>query len=253
MINGISLDIIPESTKEEALNPSANLIGQAVRGVLHLALDPLVKLNIVRNQSLKDFEEQIQNKNEAIPIENRDSSKFGLALKALEDSKYQLDSEQLREMFATLISSTLDNRTNSIVQPSFSTVLKDLSPEDAIILLKFVENKKMPLVKLRFEIEDGGTGVDVFDNILLFNDEIIYNPISISSLERLGILSIDSSKLQSKKNLEIYTAFESSSLYKSQEQRLPIVNEEFTLSKMIVNECSIELTPFGEAFISVIV
>lgn len=253
MIGDFNLEIIPESTKEEALNPSANLIGQAFRGALHLVLDPFVKLNIIRDQSLKKFEETIQYKNEAIPLENRDISKVGLALKALEDSKYQLDSEQLREMFATLISSTLDNRTSSIVQPSFSTVLKDLSLEDAMILLKFVEIQKIPLVNLRHEMEDSDIGIDVLDNILLFNDEIIHEPISISSLERLGVLSISPLKLQSQYNLERYIAFKSSALYKSHEQSLPIVVGEFTLSKITVDERSAVLTPFGKAFISVIV
>lgn len=102
-------------------------MGQAFSGIVHAVFDPLLRFNIVRKKSLEDFQEKVQTGTHQIPEENRDDSKIGLALKAFEESKYQLDSEELKELFANLITSTVDNRINSKVQPSFSSVLKDMS------------------------------------------------------------------------------------------------------------------------------
>ena len=55
-----------------------------------------VRFNIVRDQHLEDFKAKIKLGTEKIPEENRDDSKIGLALKAFEDSKYHLNSEELR-------------------------------------------------------------------------------------------------------------------------------------------------------------
>lgn len=252
MTGDFKIELIPESTKEEVLNPSANLIGEACRGVLHLVLDPLVKLNIIRNKSLKDFEEKINTKNEAIPLENRDDSKIGLALKAVEDSKYQLEDDELREMFSNLISSTLDSRKNSLVQPCFSSILKDLSVQDAQLLLHFKPNTALPLVNIRLVVESGEIGTNVLEYILLTEKHVIHKPTSISSLERLGIITIKTSKLQSQKYMDLYSSFKSDSLYTNYESKLPINTQEFSFTKITLQEHSVELTPLGVDFLNIV-
>ena len=249
----LSLDGIPESTKEEALNPPAKLLGQAFSGIVHAVFDPLVKFNIVRDKELKDFEEKVQSGTHQIPEKNRDDSKIGLALKAFEESKYQLDSEELRQLFANLITSTVDNRKNSKVQPSFSSVLKDLSTEDAHLVKLFAKENPVPLVSIQVE-DENGVGVGMQNNILVFNSEININELSLFSLERLGLLSLNpTNQLQSKNNQTKYQNFESDPMYLSIKNRLPIISGEFTFSKSRLARGKAELTPFGEAFVSCVI
>lgn len=248
----IIAELIPESTKEELLNPSAKLVGQALSGVLHFFLDPLVKLNVVRNQEIQDFEQKIISKNEEIPIENRDGSKKYLALKAIEDAKFQLDSEELREMFANLISSSLDSRKNNLVQPSFSSILRDLSPEDAQTLLYFKNNSALPLVDIRFESEDSSIFANYLMNIILVNNDTIQRPISITSLERLGLISVVDSKLQSPSNLTKYESFISSETYIILNENLPFTADGCTFTKLGIIEKAVQLTPLGTDFINIV-
>lgn len=249
----LSLDGIPESTKEELLNPPAKLLGQAMSGIIHAVFDPLIKFNIVRDQQLKDFEKKVQSGTNEIPEENRDDSKIGLALKALEESKYQLDSEELRQMFANLISSTVDNRKNDSVQPSFSSVLKDLSPLDANLIKLFAGENPVPLVSIRIQ-DENGTGTEFNSNTLIFNDDIIENELSLFSLERLGLVMLNpTSELKSKNNQEKYQNFENHPSYSSLKQMLPIDSGEFVFTQISLNKGTAGLTPYGSAFVSCII
>lgn len=249
----LSLDGIPESTKEELLNPPAILLGQALSGIIHAVFDPLLKFNIVRDQQLNDFKEKVQAGTNKIPEENRDDNKIGLTLKAFEESKYQLDSEELRQMFANLISSTVDNRINSTVQPSFSSILKELTPADANLVKLFSEETYVPLVSIRAQDKDG-TGMNIKSNILIFNDETIDNELSLFSLERLGLVILDTdSELKSIANQTRYQNFVDHPIYSSIQEMLPINSENFSLTEIKLNKGTAKLTPFGVAFISCVI
>jgi len=249
----ISLDGIPESTKEEVLNPSAKLLGQAFSGALHFILDPFVKYNIVKNQEMELFKQEIENKTELIPFEDRDDSKIGLALKAMEDSKYQLNSEELREMFSNLIASSVDKKTNDLIEPSFSSILKDLSIEDAILLKKFSIERNIPSVSL--QIEDTKTGIFFIKqkHILLFNSEIYSDEVSINSLERLGLIEIVETSLSSQENKERYSKFVESPFYQSIQQELPIITaENFNANHISIIKEHAKLTPLGIRFCTIV-
>lgn len=242
-------DIIPGSTKEEVLNPSASLLGQALRGIAHKVLDPLVRYNIVRDEAMKDFEEKIQSKTGAIPLENRDDSKLGLTLKAAEDATYQLDSEELRQMFANLIAATVDNRINDQVLPSFSSVLKDLSPDDAKLLSELPVY--MPIISIRLTAPDKISGITVAENTLLFENKVVDNPVSLSSLERLGLISIASgTELKAEHFKQRYEDFKNNETYKYYEKLLPFEVDGLKLTTIKTQPGRLSVTPFGEKFLS---
>lgn len=131
---------IPQSTVENLVNPATKSTGNALQTVVdaffHFSLDGLRRYNIVKEKDLLDFQKKIYEKTESIPEENRDDSKVGLAFKSLEDSRYQLDEELMRELFSNLLVSTLDDRKNNKVLPSFSHILSNLTNADALFLKK---------------------------------------------------------------------------------------------------------------------
>lgn len=247
----LDLELIPESTKEEILNPSANLFGQASRGILHFFLDPFVKFNIIRDQDLEDFKNKVVTKNSDIPTEHRDDSKANLAYKAIEDAKFQLGYEELQNMFSNLISSTLDSRKNDMVLPGFSSILRDLSAEDAQLLLHFSKNNALPLVTIRLE-NDNSVGIGILEHILLIDIGFLHSPLSIASLERLGVITLKETKLQANAHLNKYDSFKSSPLYKHYENKLPVQTEEFTFTKVVVEEMNATLTSLGKDFLKVV-
>lgn len=247
-------NIVPETTKEEALNPSASLFGQALSGIAHKVLDPLIRYNIVKEQEMKDFTEKIQNKTSAIPTESRDSEKIGLALKAVEDASYQLNSEELREMFANLIGSTLDNRVNNDVHPSFSSILKDFSPNDANLFKVLFKEDSLPIVTVRVTETSSGVGLNLKENTILLEDRDITEPVSLNNLQRFGLIDIyQGNELSSQRYAKRYNAFEQSQYYKLQESELPITTSEFTFDSIQTRKGRVEITSLGKKFGKIVI
>lgn len=254
MSDGFKLfSVVPDSTKEEALNPTSNLIGQAFRGIAHLVLDPLVKLNIVRDHEIESYAAKIRNKSDKIPEENRDASMIGLAYKSVEDSVYQLNSEQLQKMFANLITATVDNRKNHSIRPSFSSILKDLSPIDAK-LFEFIY-KEVPIVigSIRLENKITNEGAILLENVIITNDGEINQQASLDTLQRFGLIKIEQERnLVATKYAELYDQFEQSKTYVSYADNLPHKSDTVTLDSVRLLKGNIKLTELGRDFGTVV-
>lgn len=193
-------NLIPESTLAEFLNPTATTLGKSMGGLVKRVFFPLVKLNAEMDEKINSMEQSVKNSVNNIPIENRDSTKMGLALKALEDSKYQLDSAELREMFATLISSSLDKTRNQYLSPRFSTALSQFSPEDAKFLKEIaVDVSDKPAYRFRISLSPGNGMVPLNDHYIVTNFDkdndyvaINYacNELALDNLVALNIINV---------------------------------------------------------------
>lgn len=244
---------VPDSTKEEALNPTANLIGQAFRGITHKVLDPLVRYNIVKDEEMKDFAAKVKQKTSETPLEYRDSSKLGLTLKSVEDSAYQLNSEELRDMFSSLIAASVDSRINEKVHPSFSTTLKDLSPDDAKIFKEIYLLGTIPSVTVRIIEQSSGSGVNIIENILIMDGYYLQAPETLNTLSNFGLITILSGTfLSSTTNKEKYDKFEESDIYLREKAKLPFYSEDLLFDKIEVKKGKVELTPIGKQFGSIV-
>ena len=249
----ISLDGIPEFTKESVLNPAADLIGQALSGVLHYVLDPFVRKNIVKDHELKIFAKEINEKTTVISQEDRDDSKIGLALKAMEDSKYQLNSQEIRDMFSNLIAASVNRKVNDNVEPSFSSILKDLSPKDAVLLKELSNEPHIPAVSIQLEDTNTNLYFTKYKHILLLKSNVYFESLPVSSLERLGLIEISVRSLSSTENKKRYSNFLQTPFYQSGLQELPnISGENFNANQVNLIKEHVSLTPLGERLCSVI-
>ena len=247
--------VVPDSTKEEALNPASNLIGQAFRGIAHKVLGPLVRYNIVKDEEMKDFTDNIRNKTDSVPIENRDASMLGLAYKAVEDSSYQLNSEEFRDMFSNLIAATVDNRKNNQVQPSFSSILKDLSPTDASLFKLIYEKKALAIVSVRVQNKSTNHGAEVILNVILLNDSEIHKQSSLNTLQRFGLIEIKpNADLIAREYAEQYDRYQNSIDFKRFEAELPYQSSAgISLDSIVLIKGSITSTPLGNEFGDVVI
>lgn len=246
----INLSLLPESTTSALLDPSAKVIGQGLSAIFHFLLGPLVRFSIVREEELEQLANNINDNTLNIPVENRDDSKFGLVLKSFEDSRYQLNDSDMRKYFANLIANTVDNRVNHQVLPSFSTVLKETSPQDAKLLEKIYKTGALPIVEIKLHSRAARLSIAYRTSIVLYEDgpQTDLN-LSVSSLERLGLIEINPDrKLAYKKFDSYHEAFEKSEFLQSIEEQLPMTFDvnSFELLRPIYG--SVDLTAFGENF-----
>ncbi|WP_455146142.1 DUF4393 domain-containing protein [Streptococcus constellatus] len=186
----ININALPISadTGDAFAKPIATSLGEASKtlldGVFHLAFDPVRKFNIQREADLERFKQEVNSSVQSIPAEFQDDSKIGLVLKTIEDSKYQLNEEELRAMFTKLITSTLDTRTNSSVSPKYSSIIAEMTSEEAKLLKKIYLNTGalVPIVSLHVINKSTSATRELPIQFLLFDDTFMSEPILATSL-----------------------------------------------------------------------
>lgn len=234
---------LDNESKHALAYPSAKTLGLAIDGLVTLTCYPLLKARIFTQGRLKQYQKEVSNKIDQIPEKNRDRSKLGLAIKAIEESRYQLNEDDVRQMYVNLISSTVDNRKNNEVTPRLATVVAQFGPEEAEFLKTIYKQigKQMPLGYLTVENSEN-IHKRKATNYLCSSDDGSYlggKDESIDILNSLGIIEV-------KDNVWL-----SAPIYDSRYQTIENVlrnstneplgkNESFKLSK-----CYLKLNVFG--------
>lgn len=113
-----------------------------------------------------------------------------VAIPALQAISYSMDSEELRDLYANLLSKAMNVDTKESVHPSFVEIIKQLSPVDALILKNILEHRVTPLIDLSIEVEQGGQVLHTY-NISWIDayPQSIIN-ISLDNLIHLGLIDI---------------------------------------------------------------
>lgn len=198
----IKINVLPEKTTDALLTPGATSIGSAFKDVIealgHKTLGPLRKFNLVKEKELKDFEEQLNTKINDIPEEKRDQSKIGITFKALEDSKYQLNEDIMREAFSNLIANSLNSETNNNISPKYSDILANMSSNEASLFKTINENNggSLPVITVDIVNEELGSSRKFVDYVLILNNKSILTDeqLTLSLLESSNLLKIQENK-----------------------------------------------------------
>ena len=130
-----------------------------------------------------------------IPPENVQEPPLKILGPALEASKYYIEEEELRSMFAKILASSFDDRKNSVIHPSFVEIIKQLDITDARILqfLKeqgYVTDSPIPCMKAVVKSNDGTKTIFPIIYFIDGTENIDELAPSLTNLERLGLLRI---------------------------------------------------------------
>lgn len=183
-------DALPEEARNSLFLPPAKSVGKGVGNLVDLFFYPINYANILANGKLKEIQTKTN-----LKIERKkelgvySQNKIGLAAKAIEESKYQLDSEILQDYFSELIANSLDKNFENKISPYFATLLSNLSEADALFLRKakkFFTQIKSPSeslvsTKIRIPISRFKM-VDVYGGLDLTETKIIWRPTKIESV-----------------------------------------------------------------------
>ena len=244
--NGITLKL---------LGPVAESAGKTLQDAWELVFGGfgnfVEKKRITRRKNLEDFKKSLEDKVNSIPENNLCEPKLSIIGPALEAAKYYYEEEEIREMFASTISASMDSRKAHRAHPSFPVIIQQMSAVDAKNLECFYRvNGVLPLCEYQICERDGENDDLPFllQNLVFQTNVFLSNPqvsgiaqgaASISSLSRLGLISITFSKSLKE---SYYQAFaktpEYLSLlekYKGDEKYFPYIQEGLA-----------KLTPLGE-------
>lgn len=184
-INDVSTEII-----RSALNPPAQEVGKVISNIVSVSFNWLEKKRIVQQHTLKKLIEDLDKGVENIPPENLISPQLHTIGPAIEASKFYMENEVLRGMFVNLILSSVDSTKLTDTHPSFTEIIKQLSPYDATCLKELTE-KKAELGCCVLRTYYGSKGYhDVkyiidFENLL---EQLDLTIMTVDNLIRLGLI-----------------------------------------------------------------
>ena len=195
------------------------------------------KKRIVRLKALEDFKNSLEEKVSAIPKDRLCEPKLSVVGPALDASKYYFEEPEIREMFAKLISASMDSEKSPSVHPSFAEIIKQMSPLDGQNLFLFID--RLPIAEYRLSNSNGDFAV-ACSNVFLENHsatDLLKQSQSISSLVRLGLIYTDYDKWLIDESR--YEGFSQTPLYRS------LIGGQMTLT---FQKGLTGLTPLGAEF-----
>ncbi|MCD5192285.1 DUF4393 domain-containing protein [Enterococcus casseliflavus] len=250
-------DTLTDDQKQNLLGPPTKSLGRGLASLFDIAFYKpnswAMKFNHKLEEQAKLLEKETSPMIEKL-IENDEYSEdtLPLAVKALESSKYQLNSEILRNYYSKLITSSLTKDVNAKVSPNFSTILSNFSEKDAVFLKRMVTEKDfingIGFSDIRIE-DDNGYGYEPFTYLVVWeNNEIEDCSEQIASLLSFGLIR-EWNMLTATSEKEKYSKVESSHYFTSLKNSVGSVHfRNYTSVKSLKK--SILLTELGRSFVA---
>ena len=243
----------------KAAGPSADVVGKSISSLFKVVCYPLLKVNAYMDEKIKLMEKETKEKVDKIPLENRDPSKIGLVLKTIEDSIYQLDSDDLRNMFSNLIASSVNKSRNEHLSPRFSTTLAQFSHGDAQFL-KLLSQDITSKPSYRFILETNDGKIPMSDHYIATNigsnsntswTSTVCNELSLDNLIASNIIKVNEDAwLAAPFYKKFYDSITKSTKFKTWEKSIKANNESYNCT---IQKSYIEFTKFGIEFIKNVV
>lgn len=132
------------------------------------------KRKLKYSYALQEFEQELKEKIEKIPEDKRKDPDIQIIAKALEEAKYCIDKEELRNMFSSLIASSMN--TDFYVSPVMVNIISSLSPINAKMLNFYYSHDR----KIQSELDIiNKSQIKASDDTM----KKIFTPININELE----------------------------------------------------------------------
>lgn len=166
--------------------------------------DAYQKYKIKQAANLEKYANEVKSGIEKISEENIQEPKMSVVGPALEASKFYIEEDEIRGMFAKLIASSMDKTQSINIHPSFVEIIKVLSPLDAKNLYSLYHGGDETISKIRVINKENGNYTDHFNHIFLGNPECQDNNLiefSIDNLIRLKLVDVSYSKYKSDDSL----------------------------------------------------
>lgn len=240
-----------EKAYDDLAHPTAKSVGNTVSLIprtIGVWLGKWEKWVINGEESIRLTAEAVREKAERIPVEKLTEPEPYVAIPAVQQLSYCYDSEELRNMYANLLVSAMNQDTKMDVHPGFTSIINQLSPLD----IKALECIKagggvLPLASIQLRFENNNFIELVCDYAIDLKDilwDVKIHSATLQNLKRLGLINVRYD--HQVKPDEVYNIYKSDSVY------IELENECVTEDKRLQLERGlIEFTEFGLSFCKV--
>ena len=147
----LEINLLPKFI-DKAMSPVAESVGNSVANLWDLTFSNHIKLWKQKQEykhqvNYQDYVEKVNTRIGEIQPDRLVEPSLHIIGPAIEASKYYIDSEELREMFANLIAASMNADKTDNVHPSFVEIIKQLNTDEAKIL-KYIKGKHFPTLNV---------------------------------------------------------------------------------------------------------
>lgn len=255
----VNLPDMPDSVDNALTNltdqPSQN-IGQTLGDIWYLVFGGITqaanKKRLKYSADLEKYQKELNESINNIPADKQIEPSIQVTAQALENSKYCVSSESLREMFVKLIAGTMNKDLEPLVHPSFPEMIKQMDVNDAHLLMELKRKSHyVPIAEFQEIFSQNDSKISHFTNAYIsdiFNISLSDCSCSLSSLERMGLISISYDNYLV--NDLLYKPFYNTSVYQSLAKEISSYNRN---SKISLKKGICSITPLGKRFMLVCV
>lgn len=179
LITDVTVAAVTEVTKNvyndiahPALSATGNVLAIIPQAV-ERALLPVQQWIVEGQYKFAETKKLLEKKLENVSPEDIVSPEPYIAIPALQAISYSMDNEEIRNMYANLLASSMYEKVRNNVHPAFVEIIKQLSPDEAKIL-KYVHavKRNVPLISFRVENISDRSGNVVYKYLSPLHTEI---------------------------------------------------------------------------------
>lgn len=184
---------------KDAVSPIVKPIGEILGFLprsLKLALSGWEKWLINGEETIRLTAEAVREKLQAIPEEKLSEPEPYVAIPAMQQLSYCVNNEELRDLYANLLVSSMNTDKKWQVHPAFVDIIKQLTPDEAKFIKTLTPNISYnnPLIDVRIKNKENRGGQTIiynFTNVGIDKIDLPQNICSyIENLERLKLIVI---------------------------------------------------------------
>lgn len=236
---------------EEAAAPISREVGRTLGNIFFAVFNPInypiERLRIRQSENLKKYEQDINNELTKIPEENLVEPPLKIVGPALDASKYYIEEESSRKLFAKLIASSMNIDTVEIVRSTFIEIIKQMEPLDAKIFKTLSSIEHCGVGQIKFGNSKGKQTLyeALFPLDFLNTENMELVATSISNIIRLGLIGINDTSSYTDKS--IYEPLKQHPVYEyfAKNYTDSVANDPRVIS---LKESTWSITPLGKHF-----
>lgn len=198
VINAVSGLVEKVPVYQDTVQPFAKETGKTLCTVgrtVNAALMPIRGLIWGIEQIEVFVQSKVTKKLENVPPENIQTPDPAVAGPAIESLRFTGHKEELAELYANLLATSMDKNTAKTAHPGFVEIIRNLSGDEAKILSFFTKVQMAPIVDIRKEskTEKGGVTVSQYVTTIGYDAGCEHRDLTgtyLKNLERLGLIDI---------------------------------------------------------------
>lgn len=162
------LDIAKEISKnvyDDVIHPVAKPTGEILSllpRAIKVALSPIEKWIIQKECNMAEIRRLLEEKLKNVSPDLIEVPEPYISVPSIQYISYCMDNDELRNMYANLLASSMQKGVKETVHPAYVEIIKQLCPDEAKILKYMLSYNMIPTVEIKFVFQNGESGKHLY-------------------------------------------------------------------------------------------